>query len=105
MLCAADLVAIKLEILHTMVSGFALRGYSGDLEIRMDELGNMLSTKAEIHVKPNGDRGELNHEVLKSLAEHWADIDVWAQHPTTFLLISFQRGRITRVKISDVSLL
>jgi hypothetical protein len=50
MLGATDLLAINLEILHASISGFAVRGYSGDLEFRAS-LGQVLRSKIEVHME------------------------------------------------------
>jgi hypothetical protein len=99
MLGAADLIAIKLEILHATISAFALRGFSGDLEFHLDEP----PVKAEMYLKPNGSLSAVHRDVLKSLADSWPSIDTFVDRPGTFLLVRYSYGIITRVDTNDIS--
>jgi len=97
---AADLIAINLEILHTTISGFGGRGYSGDLEFRM-QMGQIMRSKLEIYLEHSSEGKQIDAGVLANIASHWPAIDIWMEHPTTSLQVSFQRGRITRVRIKE----
>ena len=101
MLTAEDLTAIKLEVLHATISAFAHRGFTGDLQFHLDEA----PIKAGIYLKPNGALAAAHRDVLKSLADSWASIDVFVDRPGTFLRVRFMHGVINKVDLNDVSYL
>lgn len=100
MLSAAEHDAASLERVRAELSGLALRGYSGELEFQMAPEHHIITRKSEVQV--GGDLAEQS-EILKSIADHWESIELWMERPSRFLLVSLQRGKITRVLISDAS--
>lgn len=97
MLNAAALREINGEVLHAAISGYAKRGFSGDLDFGREGWQIVWSHTEFFTEEPFAGLDAVNYALLKATPA----LEIWTDQDGGTLHVSLHCGKITRVRVSN----